>query len=459
MVWQPFVAPFRKAGLAAVVLLAGCATFSHDAGFGEVQNTTQQYIRQKPVWVTTDAQKAQNDEQVQKLLSTSLSVEDAVQIALLNNPRLQADFYELQKAEASMVQAGRLPNPSFSMLYARHDGDYSIEQKLSFNIMALLIAPKASEVEKRYFAATKQAVTQRVLAVANETRRAYYDALAAKQRLHYLEQVKGVSEATSELARRMQAAGNWSALDAARERAFYADTKIELGKAEHQQLVAQEALVRLLGLPNAEKLQLPERLPDLPASQDSLKQVNPDDFSKRLDLQQMRASTDALAQSLGLTKTTRFINVLELGPVRSLDGRRGDPAKKGFEVRFELPIFDWGTARVKRAEAEYMQAVQQVSAAAVDAASEVRTSYDLYRRNYMVAQQYRDEVLPLREKMAQENLLRFNGMLISPFELIADARSQVLSVVSYIDALRDFWVAETQLEQSLIGKPLNQERN
>ncbi|HQN64567.1 MAG TPA: TolC family protein [Methylophilus sp.] len=440
-------------------LLAGCATFSQDAGFGEVQNTTQQYIRQKPVWANTVAQKAQNDSQVNKLLAEPLSADDAVQIALLNNAALQADFYDLQIAEANMVQAGRLPNPGFSMLYARQNGDYTIEQILSLNIMALLVTPKAMEVEKSRFAATKHAVAQRVLALANEARRAYYDALAAKQRLHYLVQVKEVSAATAELARRMQASGNWSALDAARERAFYADTSVELRKAQHQQVATEEGLVRLLGLSDAAKLQLPERLADLPANQDDLRHVTTEDFSKRLDLQQLRANTDALAKSLGLTRTTRYINVLEFGPARVLDGRRSEPANKGFEIRFELPVFDWGTAKVKRAEAEYMQAMHQAAASAVIAASEVRTSYDFYRRSYDVAQQYRDEVLPLRGKIQHEHLLRFNGMLVSPFELISDARTQVLSVVSYIDALRDFWIAETQLEQSLIGKPMNQERN
>jgi outer membrane protein TolC len=459
MGWQPFLVSFRTLCLTAVFLMSGCATFRQDAGFEDVQRNTQQYIQQKPVWVTTEDQRSQNDAQVQKLLSAPLSADDAVQIALLNNPGLQADFYDLQIAEANRVQAGRLPNPGFSMLYAKHNGDYTIEQKLSFNIMALLTLPKASEVEKKHFEATKQAVTQRVLTLANETRRAYYDALAAKQRLQYLEQVTEVSQATADLAKRMQAAGNWSALDATRERAFFADTTIAFSRAKHQQLAAHESLVRLLGLPNAEKLQLPERLPDLPADQQSLKQVKSEDFANRLDLQEARANTKALAQSLGLTKATRFVNVLELGPARLLDGRRGDPTKKGVEIRFELPIFDWGTARVKRAEAEYMQALQQTSATAIDAASEVRTRYALYQMNYDIARQYREEVLPLHEKMLQENQLRFNGMLISPFELIADARNQVLGVVAYIDALRDFWVAQTELEQSLIGKPLSQERN
>ena len=49
--------------------------------------------------------------------------------------------------------------------------------------------------------------------------------------------------------------------------------------------------------------------------------------------------------------------------------------------------------------------------------------------------------MPLRKRIADENLLRYNGMLIGVFELLADARAQIASVNASIEALRDFWIA------------------
>ena len=46
----------------------------------------------------------------------------------------------------------------------------------------------------------------------------------------------------------------------------------------------------------------------------------------------------------------------------------------------------------------------------------------------------------------------FYGMLISVFELLADARQQVAAVNATIGALRDFWVAEASLQLALTGK-------
>ena len=436
------------------LLLTGCATFSADGGFGAVEKSTQQYIKQKPIWTNTDAQKQSATDQLAALLSQPLSVNDAVQIALINNAQLQADFYDLQIAEANVVQAGRVPNPVFSMLYAKNNGDFKIEQALTLNVLALLTMSKASAIEKQRFAATQNKVVLQVLDTARQTRNAYYDALATRESVHYLTQVNDSAEATAEFAKRMQNAGNFSELDKAREQVFYADAALELAHAKNSQVQAEEALTRLLGLNERTAFTLPERLPDLPKSNDALKEVKPEDFAKRLDIVQMRSQTEALVSQLGLTKATRFVNVLELGPARVLEGKRSDPYKKGVTLSFELPIFDWGQSNVKRAEATYMQALQHSANLAVVAASQVRSHYAQYQASYAIAQYYRDDAVPLRNKMLQENLHRYNGMLIGPFDLMADARAQVQSVNSYIAALRDFWVADSNLEMALVGEPI-----
>ena len=436
------------------LILSGCATFSPDGGFGVVEKSTQNYIKQKPIWANSEAQQQAAAEQLAALLAKPLSVNDAVQIALINNAQLQANFYDLQIAEANVVQAGRVPNPIFSMLYAKNNGDFKIEQALTFNVLALFTMSKVSTIEKQRFAATQNKVVLQVLDTARQTRNVYYDALAARESVHYLTQVNDSAEATAEFAKRMQNAGNFSELDKAREQVFYADAALELAHAKNSQVQAEEALTRLLGLSERTAFTLPERLPDLPKSNGDLKEVKPEDFAKRLDIIQMRSETEALASQLGLTKATRFVNVLELGPARVLEGKRSDPYKKGVTLSFELPIFDWGQSKVKRAEATYMQALQHSANLAVVAASSVRSHYAQYQASFSIAQYYRDEVVPLRKKMLQENLLRYNGMLVGPFDLMADARAQGQSVNSYIAALRDFWVADSNLEMSLVGEPI-----
>ena len=112
---------------------------------------------------------------------------------------------------------------------------------------------------------------------------------------------------------------------------------------------------------------------------------------------------------------------------RRLQQRNRKTAQEGLRARSPLPIFDLGDA-VKRAEALYMAALNRTAKLAVDARSQVRERYPGYRTAYDLARHYRDEIVPLRKLIADENLLRYNGMLIGVFELLADAREQIASV-------------------------------
>lgn len=439
--------------VAACVLLASCASFSRDHGFTNVQSIVSEKLPQKITLPVDQAIEQGLTAKVENLLQQPLDVESAVQVALFNNKDLQASYQQLGLAEADLVQAGRLPNPRFSMLYARNSGDYKIEQALTLNIFALATMPKAREIEQRRFLAIQKEVALDVLKLAAETRKAYFTAVAAEETVRYMQQVNEAAEASAELAKRMAKAGNWSKLDQAREQGFYADATLEYARAINERTATRERLGRLLALNSAQQrqLQLAQRLPDLPAQPEIMNDLEQTAMQQRLDLQIVRLNTEALAKQLGLTKATRLVNVLELGPARVLEGPRSEPYKNGVEIAFELPLFDWGESRVVRAEARYMQALNQAAQLAINAQSEVRQYYAGYRANYDITRHYRDEIVPIRKRISSEYQLRYNGMLVSVFDLLADAKAQVSSVNQYIQSLRDFWIAQSALQMSLIG--------
>jgi outer membrane protein TolC len=276
--------------------------------------------------------------------------------------------------------------------------------------------------------------------------------VAAEQTVLYMQQVKKAADASAELARRMEQAGNFNKLQRAREQSFYFDAVVTLARAEQAQTRAREKLTRMMGLSGAQNaFSLPARLPDLPKTAEAPANLEQLAMTQRLDVQAARLGTEQLAQNLGLSKATRFINVLEFGVVRNTSNQAA--TQRGYEVSLELPIFDWGDAKVAKAEALYMQALHRTAETAVSAQSEVRQAYAIYRSSFDIALHYRDEILPLKKKISDENLLRYNGMFIGVFDLLADARAQIFSVNSAIEATRDFWLAQADLEMSLIGKP------
>ncbi|HEU4459926.1 MAG TPA: TolC family protein [Methylibium sp.] len=437
--------------LAAVALLGGCASFSPDGGFSSVEATAKERLGKEVRWARTTADADSSDKRVAELLAKPLTADDAVQIALLNNRGLQARFADLGITEAEVVQAGRLSNPGFTFGRLKSIDGVEIERSVHLNLARLVAMPLVNRVEARRFEQVRREVAMDVLALAADSRKAWVQAVAAAETVRYMRQVKEAAEASAELARRMEEVGNFNKLARAREQSFYADAALGLVRSEQAERSARERLTRLLGLwgPQA-RFDLPERLPDLPSEPKDQPDIERQAMSQRLDVQAAKLGAEQTARNLGLTRTVRFVNVLELGLVRNKleDGAR----QTGYEIGLELPLFDWGGARIARAEAVYMQSVQRAAQIAVDARSEVREAYGNYRTAWDVARHQRDEIVPLRKRISEEQQLRYNGMIIGVFELLADARAQIAGVNGYIDSLRDFWLAQADLDMALIGK-------
>ena len=442
----------RTAGSAAVLLaLSGCASFSKDGGFDQVDALTRERTGQSAAWHRTDADRDVARGRVKELLAEPLTADSAVGIALLNNRSLQASFSQLGIAEADLVAAGRLPNPTFSFGRTKGNGIVEIDRAVVFNIIGLLTMPFGLQVEQRRFETAQYQAAYAAVGVAADTRRAFFGAVAAQDLVKYYQQVKEAADASNELARRMVQAGNFNQLAQMREEAFYSDATSQLARARHQALAERERLTRLLGLaPDQPSFRLPERLPDLPGQPADPGDAEQVALDKRLDVWMAKRSTESVARSLGLTKATRFVNVLDAGYANK--SQTGEGSRNGYQIELVLPLFDFGSTRVARAEATYQQAVNRTAAIATNARSEVRESYSAYRTSYDLARHYRDEVVPLKKRISETNLLRYNGMLISVFELLADSRDQVASVTAYVEALRDFWIAETNLQTAMTSR-------
>lgn len=434
-------------------LLAGCVTFSEDGGFGAVQRAVKERTGQEAKWLRSADEANSVRSRVKELLAAPLSAETSVQIALLNNPGLQASYADMGIAEAELVHASRWSGPTFSFARLRRGDETEYERSVFFNILGLLTIPLSTKFEEKRFESAGARAAGDALKLALETRKAFFSAVATEEGVRYMEQVKLAAEASADLARRMAAAGNWPKLTQAREQVFYAETTAQLARAMQARLSARERLSRLMGLWGEDlRFALPERLPELPKAAREEGDLEAQALAQRLDVQAARRETEALAESMGLTQVSRYVSLLELGLIHNTESPR--PPQRGWEIELRIPIFDFGGARVVRAEQTYMQSVNRVAETAIRARSEVRETYSAYRTNFDLAKHYRDEIVPLRRRISEEMLLRYNGMLSSVFELLADSRDAVMTVNGYIEALRDYWLAESDLQAVLTsGSP------
>ncbi|MFK7965951.1 MAG: TolC family protein [Burkholderiaceae bacterium] len=452
--WLP--KPFGQWRISLLILgaisLTGCASFSEDGGFGVVQQTTAERLGKDVRWARTMQDRNEIAERVTDLLARPLTIDNAVQVALLNNRGLQATFDSLGITEAERVQAGRLPNPGFSFGKNKRGDEREIERGFHVNLARLIFMPTILKLETRRLEQAQGDVAMRVLDLAAQTRKAWVEAVSGRESALYMNKVKRTADVGAQLARRMAKVGNFSKLQQAREQSFYAEATLNQARAENAALAARERLTRLLGLYGDQaRYELPERLPSLPETPEQYPNAVKIALAQRLDVQAAKTGVERLAGNLGMVKTNRFINVLELGSLYNTSNE--EPKQTGWEIELELPIFDWGDAKVARADAMYRQAMNQAAQTAIDARSEVRQAYAGYRSAFDIAAHYRDEIVPLSKRISEENLYRYNGMMIGVFELLADARAQIGAVDGYIEALKDFWMAKTDLDMAMIGKP------
>lgn len=445
----------RCGSLLLFVLLTGCAQFSADGGLGVVASAIHQETGKDVAAIRSQEEAESARASVQGLLRRSLSVDNAVQIALLNNRGLQAAFNDLAFAEARRVGDSLPPNPSISLSRISGSFEIEIERRVVAEVIGLATLPLRSELAAARFRQAQLRAILETLRVAFETRRAYYRAVAGRELVGFLTQAQEAAETTTKFAARLGETGAMNRLDQARELAFYAELSTQLATARQRATSDREALIRHLGLWGEDlNFKLPNALPALPRTPRALASVEVEAIRRRVDLQMGRMELDALSRSYGLNQATRFISILDASYVDKVlkDKASGEREKeRGFEIELEVPIFDFGEVKVRQAEATYMAAVNRLLELAVNIRSEARDAYRVYRSTYDIASHYAREVLPLRKIISEEAQLRYNGMLIDVFGLLTEARQRIMVTMSAIEAKREFWLAATNLGTAVTG--------
>ncbi len=444
---------------AACLALAGCASVNFDQAIDETNQSAGAFTSGNLQLSRNAEQRDAKNKLAIDLLAKPLSSDDAVQLALANSPAVQTLLAQSWADMSAANQAGRISNPIFKFERVTFKDELELGRILSFGLLDLLTLPRRQAIAQSQITQAKVQLSASVVEQVTQVRQAWVRAVASGQVLQYAQQISTTAEASAELAKRMQQVGNFNKLQRARQQVFYADSVAQLASAQHNALAAREELVRQLGLTDvqAATLKLPDRLPDLPKEARAPDVVSSTAQEQRLDVQLARGQLDAAGKSQGLNLLTSLVDV-ELDIIRSTTFDNGGGigrgfAKRGYELGIRLPIFDWGNAKRDAMNAQSLAAANRYESTVRSATSQLRESYSAYRTAHDVARHYRDEVVPLRKTMAEENVLRYNGMLIGVFELLADTRDQIGSVVTAINAYQQFWLADAALSASMTGKP------
>ncbi len=444
---------FSKAVAACLtLLLAGCASLDTDTGFGEVSDAIAEKLDKRVHWRQGTPEDDEVAGAVAAMLRNTLSADEAVQIALLNNRQLQAAYEELGVAQANLVQAGLLRNPIFdaAATFPLDGGVVDLELALVQDFLDIFAIPLRKRVARSQFESAKLRATAAVMDLAARTRAAFYRLQAATQMLEMRQQVAQATTASLDAMTRLKAAGNVRELDVDSERLLHERAKLDLATAELAVIEAREDLNRLMGLWGTDTVwQIETRLPDLPAEPIAVDEVESQAVTNSIDLAILRQDIETLAARLGLKEATALLPELEAGAVAERDDREWEV---GPAISFPIPIFDQGQARRAAARFELAGKQQAYYSRAVETRSAARSARQKLLVARHIAERYRDVLLPLEARVAAATQLQYNAMQVGVFQLLAAKERQITAGEGFIRALRDYWLARTEFGHVLNGR-------
>jgi outer membrane protein, heavy metal efflux system len=437
---------------ALLALVTGCATFDQRTGFSDVGATVEARSGKRVVWNLGTELDAQVAEEVRALLEDTLTADEAVQVALLNNRELQALYADLGVAQADLVQAGLLSNPVFdgAVFFQLAGGPANLDLSVAVSFLDIFYIPLRKRVAAARFEDAKLQVTGTVLDFAATVRRAFYRHQADEQRLELLQTIVQALAVSFDVTERLYAAGNITDLDLARERALVGEARLQLRAAEVGVRQSRAQLSAVMGVWGEQTAwQTDRRLPDIPAEPPSVDGLERQALRQSLELASARQRLIVGGEQLGVSRAMALVPESDLGAgAEREEGEWG----VGPVLAFPIPLLDQGQGRVGRAVAELRRAQQEYYALGVRIRSTASAVRERLQGAHDRALYYRDILLPLRERIVHESQLQYNAMQLGVIDLLRAREQQIQAAIAYVDTLLDYWLARTELDQVLSGR-------
>ncbi len=439
-----------SAASAFVLALGACASAPRDAGFSTIERTVTERSSLDLEWSFLDPDSGQ--QAARSILTRPLAADDAVQVALYNNRFLQATFEDLGIARGDLIEAGVLPNPTLEakVRWSQHTSSTNPEFTLVFDVMDLVRRSKRKNLAQAELDRTAYQVSHAVLDLAADTRIAYFEVQAAEQVERMRAEVLKAADAASQLAERQFEAGNISALELSIEQSAFQEAALAFAESETEARLATQVLSRMMGLAESDtSWSVVGELPEIPPDDPGLEELEALGTSGRLDLKAAQQDSEAARREVSLRKSY-WIPSLGVG----VDAERDFDHEWSYGpvVQISLPLFDRGQGGVARSQARLRQTEHVAAALETDVCLDIRSAWTRLRAAREVVTRYRESVIPTREKVVAETQRHYNFMLVGAMTLLQAKRDEIDAYRGYIEAVRDYWTARSDVERAVAAK-------
>jgi cobalt-zinc-cadmium efflux system outer membrane protein len=328
------------------------------------------------------------------VLDDGLTQEEAVAVALWNNPEFQVQLANLGFARADLVDAGLLQNPVLSLLFPL--GPKQLEATLRLPIELLVQRPRRVAAARLAADSVAAGLEQDGLTLVADVKLAYIDYALAQDRVALAEQSLTELESIATLMDSRFQAGDISQLEARTASIDAARARQDVERARLDAALRGTELRARLGLA-LEATSAPLVLTAAPLPPCTIPSALLDNaLASRPDVRAAELAIEAGGARLGWERS----RILTLTAVLDANGEGTEGFETGPGIDIGLPIFSRNQGGVTRAQAELQRASGLYLAARHRVATEVRTAVIQYERASVAAREWRATVLaPLEEQV------------------------------------------------------------
>ena len=356
--------------------------------------------------------------------------------------RFQRGHIDLLKAEQSRsVLTERDPNltiGSFKEDPAAPELTEALARKAALTLHADLLTGQAFSSIERF---TRDA---QLLTLQQATHKLWLEAVSAKEQLNIQQRIAEAASVSLELAKRMEKIGNWS-----RNRLI--DVEISYQSARNQLLLADQAAFnsrqKLVAQVGSEHWRLPNTLPKLASLAGLSELVTP--------LEQQLADTLARHLQFGLLEKEAQYYERIAGPAMLEQWRKQLDAMLSASASWTsaIPILDRTKILWNHDLEKAIKARAEVQRLSIKTKSDLQQAREHLRAAHTQASDILNKLQNLHSGAEEEALMRYNGMFISTWDLIAKAQTKMQSELAVAQAKQSFWIALTDLRALLAGAP------
>jgi cobalt-zinc-cadmium efflux system outer membrane protein len=324
-------------------------------------------------------------------LDDGVTEDEAVAIALWNNPPLQAELTALGLARAEVFQAGLLANPQLTMIFP-----FSfriLEAVANWPIEAIWQRPRRVAAAKLEQERVVETLVSRALDLARDVRLAYAEYAAAHARANIADEITRERREIAVIINARLRAGDISELETS---AAVADARLAEERAARftqDAEFAKERLRSLLGfgaespdlnliVPQTTQAPAADRIisaqapaaPPLSAAADESESLN-ELIKQALEARPELKAGELAIEAAGARAKWERSRILNVTAIAKEYGRGANGFEQGPGLLIDLPIFNRNQGAISRAEAEIERAAKQLIAARQRVISEVREAY------------------------------------------------------------------------------------